>query len=165
MLFLHNRQGMSENSNCTNLVGEDWVPIQNSKFRSDHTEPFVQFRSDHTEPSVQFRSDHTEPSVQFRSDHTDPSVQFRKANTDPSMQFRWGHTEFLFCKMLGKNLDESVRQLSHSQTSPGKSSCQDAFGKSLCNALPSPDWHGSCLPHAALHYPKSHPRESAFYLE
>ena len=114
MLFLHNRQGMSENSNCTILVGADWVPIQNSKFRSDHTEP----------------------SVQFRSDHTDPSVQFRKANTDPSMQFRWGHTEFLFCKMLGKNLDESVRQLSHSQTSPGKSSCQDAFGKSLCNALP-----------------------------
>ena len=52
-------------------------------------------------------------------------------NTDPSMQFRWGHTEFLFCKMLGKNLDESVRPLSHSQTSPGKSSCQDAFGKSL----------------------------------
>ena len=31
MLFLHNRQGMSENSNCTNLVGADWVPIQNSK--------------------------------------------------------------------------------------------------------------------------------------
>ena len=104
MLFLHNRQGMSENSNCTNLVGADWVPIQNSKFRSDLTEP----------------------SVQFRSDHTDPSVQFRKANTNPSMQFRWGHTEFLFCKMLGKNLDESVRQ-SHLQTSPGKSSCQDAF--------------------------------------
>ena len=133
--------------NCTNLVGADWVPIQNSKFRSDHTEPSVQFRSDHTEPSVQFRSDHTkpsvqfradhtEPSVQFRSDHTDPSVQIRKANTDPSMQFRWGHTEFLFSRMLGKNLDESVRQLRHSQTSPGKSSCQDAFGKSLCNALP-----------------------------
>ena len=74
-------------------------------------------------------------SVQFRSNHTDPSVQFRKANTDPSMQFRWGHTEFLFRKMLDKNLDESVRQLSFSQTSPGKSSCQDAFGKSLCNAL------------------------------
>ena len=125
MLFLHNRQGMSENSNCTNLVGADWVQIQNSKFRSDHTEL-----------SVQFRSDHTEPSVQFRSDHTDPSMQFRKVNTDPSMQFRWGHTEFLFCKILGKNLDESVRQLSHLQTSPGKSSCQDAFGKSLCNALP-----------------------------
>ena len=124
MLFLHNRQGISENSNCTNLVS-DLVPIQNSKFRSDHTEP-----------SMQFRSDNTEPSVQFRSDHTDPSVQFRKANTDPSIQFRQGLTEFLFCKMLGKNLDESVRQLSHSQTSPDKSSCQDEFGKSLCNALP-----------------------------
>ena len=125
MLFLHNRQGMSENSNCTNLVGLDCVPIQSSKFRSDHTEP-----------SVQFRSDHMEPSVQFRSDRTDPSMQFRKANTDPSMQFRWGHTEFLFCKMLGKSLDESVRQLSHSQTSPGKSSCPDAFNMSLCNAFP-----------------------------
>ena len=44
--------------------------------------------------------------------------------------------EFLYCKMLSNNLDESVRQLSHSQTSPGKSSCQDAFGNSLCNALP-----------------------------
>ena len=64
---------------------------------------------------MQFRSDHTEPSVQFRSDHTDPSVQFRKANTDPSMQFRWGHTEFLFFKMRGKNLGESLRQLIHSQ--------------------------------------------------
>ena len=52
------------------------------------------------------------------------------------MQFRWDHTEFLSCKMLGKNLHESVRPLSHLQTSPGKSSCQDAFGKSLCNALP-----------------------------
>ena len=89
MLFLHNRKGMSENSNYTNLVGADLVPIQNSKFRSDHTEP-----------SVQFRSDHTEVSMQFRSDHTDPSLQFRKANTDPSMQFRWGNTEFLFSKML-----------------------------------------------------------------
>ena len=39
MLFLHNRQGMSENSNCTYLVGADSVPIQISKFRSDHTEP------------------------------------------------------------------------------------------------------------------------------
>ena len=107
MLFLHNRQGVSENSICTNLEGADWVLIQNSKFRSDHREP-----------SMRFRSDHTEPSVQFRSDHTDPSVQLRKANTDPSMQFRWGHTEFLFCKMLAKNLDESVRQLSHLQTSP-----------------------------------------------
>ena len=136
MLFLHNRQGRSENSNSTNLVGADWVPIQNSKFRSDHMEPSVQFRSDHTEPSMQFRSDHTEPSVQFRSDHTDPSVQFRKANTDPSMQFRWGHTEFFFWKMLGKNHHESVRPLSHAQLSPGQSSCQDAFGKSLCNALP-----------------------------
>ena len=135
MLFLHNRQGMSENSNCTNLVWADWVLIQNSKFRSDHTEPSMQFRSDHTEPSMQFRSDHTEPSVHIRSDHTDPSMQFRKANTDPPMQFRWDHTEFLFW-LLGKNLDESVRQLSHSQTSPGKSSCQDAFSKSLCNALP-----------------------------
>ena len=85
---------------------------------------------------MQFRSDHTDTSVQFRSDHTDPFVQFRKANTDPSMQFRWGHTEFLFFKMLGKNLDESVIQLSGSQTSPDKSFCQDAFGKSLCNALP-----------------------------
>ena len=129
-------QSMTENSNCTNLVGADWDPIQNSTFRSDHTEPFVQFRSDHTESSMQFRSDHTEPSMQFRPDHTDPSVQFRKANTYPSMQFRWGHTEFLFCKMLGKNLDESVRQLSHLHTSPGKSSCQDAFGKSQCNILP-----------------------------
>ena len=55
---------------------------------------------------------------------------------DPSMQLRWGHTEFLFCKMQGKNLDESVGQLGPSQTSQGKSSCQDAFGKSLCNALP-----------------------------
>ena len=125
MLFLHNRQGMSENSNCTNLVGEDWVPIQNSKLRSDHTEP-----------SVQFKSDHTEPSMQFRSYYTNPFVQFRKANTDPSIQFRWGHTEFLFCKMLGKNLEESVRPLSNSETSPGKSSSQDPFGKSLCNALP-----------------------------
>ena len=84
----------------------------------------------------------------FRSDHTDPSVQFRNANTDPSMQFRWGHTEFLFCKMLGKNLDESVRPLSHLQTSPGKSSCQDAFGKSLCNALPY--CHPSGLPSGLL---------------
>ena len=45
--------------------------------------------------------------------------------------------EFLFCKMLGKNLGESVRQLSHSQMSPGKSSCQDTFGKSLCKAIHS----------------------------
>ena len=135
MLFLHNRQGMSDNSNCTHLVGADWVLMQNSKFRSDHMEPSVQFRWDHTDPSVQFRSDHTDLSVQFRKANTDPSVQFRKANTDPSMQFRWGQAEFLFCKMIAKNLDESVGQLSHSQTSPGKSSCQDAFGKSLCNAL------------------------------
>ena len=105
---------------------------------------------------MQFRSDHTEPSVQVRSDHTYPSVQLRKANTDPSMQFRWGHTEFLICKMLGKNLAESVRQLSHSQTSPDKSSCQDVFGKSLCNALPY--CHPSELP-SALPCPAS-PRKT-----
>ena len=92
-------------------------------------------RWDNTEPYKPFRGVNTEPSVQFRKANTDPSVQFRKANTDPSMQFRWGHTEFLFCKMLGKNLHESVRPLSHSQTSPGRTSCQDAFSKSLCHAL------------------------------
>ena len=102
----------------------------------DNTEPYEPFRWVNTEPSVQFKKANMDPSVQFRKANTDPSVQFRKANTDPSMQFRWGHTEFLFCKMLGKNLHESVRPLSHSQTSQGKSSCQDAFGKSLCNALP-----------------------------
>ena len=103
------------------LVGPDWV----GNLSWDNLEPY--------EP---FRWVNTEPSVQFRKANTDPSVQFRKANTDPSMQFTWDHTEFLSCKMLGKNLHESVRPLSHLQTSPGKSSCQDAFGKSLCNALP-----------------------------
>ena len=83
-----------------------------------------------------FRWVDTEPSVQFRKANMDPYVQFRKANADPSMQFRWDYTEFLFCKMLGKNLHESVRPFSHLQTSLGKSSCQGAFGKNLCNALP-----------------------------
>ena len=122
LLFLHNSHGTKEIPDCGNLVRPDWV----GNLRWDNTEPY--------EP---FRWVNTEPSVQFRKANTDPSVQFRKANTDPSMQFRWGHTEFLFSKMLGKNLHESVRPLSHSQTRPGKSTCQDAFGKSLCNALPN----------------------------
>ena len=88
------------------------------------------------EPYEPYRWVNTEPSVQSRKANTDPSVQFRKANTDPSMQFKWVHTEFMFCKMLGKNIHEPVRPLGHSQTSPGKSSCQDAFSKSLCNSLP-----------------------------
>ena len=121
LLFLHNSHGTQEIPDCGNLVRPDWV----GNLRWDNTEPY--------EP---FRWVNTEPSVRFRKANTDPSVQFRKANTDPSMQFRWDHTEFLSCKMLGKNLHESVRPLSHLQTSPGKSSCQDAFGKSLCNALP-----------------------------
>ena len=120
LLFLHNSYGTKEIPDCGNQVKPDWV----GNTRWDNTEPY--------EP---FRWVNTEPSVQIRKANTDPSVQFRKANTDPSMKFRWGHTEFLFCKVLGKNLHESVRPLNHSQTSPGKSSCQDAFGKSLCNAL------------------------------
>ena len=120
LLFSHNSHGTKEILDCGNQVRPDWV----GNLRWDITEPY--------EP---FRWVNTEPSVQFRKTNTDPSVQFRRANTDPSMQFRWGHTEFLFCKMLRKNLHESVWPLSHSQTSPGKSSCQDAFGKSLCNAL------------------------------
>ena len=63
-----------------------------------------------------------EPSVQFKKANTDPSLQFRKANTDPSMQFRWGHTELMFCKMLGKNLHESAGPLSHWQTSQARAS-------------------------------------------
>ena len=81
-------------------------------------------RWDNTEPYEPFRWVNTERSVPFRKANTDPSVQFRKANRDPSLQFRWGNTKFVFFKLLGKNLHESVRPLSHLQTSPGKSSCQ-----------------------------------------
>ena len=118
---LHNSLGTKEIPDCGNLVRPDWV----GNLRWDNTESY--------EP---FRWVNTEPFMQFRKANTSPSMPFREANTDPSMQFRWDHKEFLFCKMLRKNLHESVRPLSHSQTSPVKSSCQYAFGKSLCNALP-----------------------------
>ena len=115
LLFLHNSHGTKEIPDCQNLVGSDWV----GNLRWDITEPYAPFR---------WVNDQSGPSVQFRKANTDPSLQFRKANTDQSMQFKWGHTEFLFCKMLGKNLHESVRPFTHLQTSSGKSSCQDAFG-------------------------------------
>ena len=116
LLFLHNSHGTKEIPNCGHLVRPDWV----GNLRWDNTEPY--------EP---FRWVNMEPSVQFRKANTDPSMQFRKANTDPSMQFRWSHTEFLFCQVLRKNLHESVKPLSHLQTSPGKSSWHDAWHKTL----------------------------------
>ena len=119
--FSLNSHGNKDIPDCRNLMKPDWVG---------------NLRWDNTEPYKPFRWVNTEPSVQFRKANTYSSMQFRKANTDPSMQLRWGHTELLFCEMLRKKLHESVRPLSHSQTSPGKSSCQDAFGESLCNALP-----------------------------
>ena len=121
LLFLHNSHGTKEIPDCGILVRPDWVE---------------NLRRDNTEPYELFRWVNTEPFVQFRKANTDPSMQFRKDNTDPSKQLRWSHTEFLFCIMLGKNIHESVRPLGHLQTSPGKRSFQDAFGKSLCNALP-----------------------------
>ena len=100
LLFLHNRHGTKEIPDWGNLVRPDWV----GNLRWDNTEPYEPFRLVNTEPSMQFRKANTDPSVQFRKANTDPSVQFRKANTDPSMQIRWEHTEFLSCKILGKNL-------------------------------------------------------------
>ena len=87
LLFLRNSHVTKEIPDCGNLVTPYWV----GNLRWDNTEPY--------EP---YRWINTEPSVRFRKANTDPSVQFRKVNTDPSMQFRWGHTEILFCKMLGK---------------------------------------------------------------
>ena len=98
LLFLHSSHGTKEIPDCGNQVRSDWVG---------------NLRWDNTEPYESFSWVNTEPSVQFRKANTDPSVQFRKANTDPSLQFKWGHTEFIFWKMLGKNLHESVRPLSH----------------------------------------------------
>ena len=118
LLFSHNSHGTKEILNCGNLDWPDWV----GNLRWDNTEPY--------EP---LRWVNMEPSVLFRKANTDPPEHFRKADTYPSMQFRWSHMEFLFCKMLGKNLYESVRPLSHSQTSPGKSSCKDTFSRSLCS--------------------------------
>ena len=38
-------------------------------------------------------------------------AQFRKDYIEPYGIFRWYHTEFFSCKMLGKNLHSSKRQV------------------------------------------------------
>ena len=71
--------------------------------------------------------DHTEPSVHFRKANTEPSMHFRKANTEPSMHFTRDHMEFLFYKMLGKNLHFPVSLLRHLKSISGKNFCHDVF--------------------------------------
>ena len=48
-------------------------------------------------------------------------------HTKPSLLLRRVYTDFLSCKMLGKNLHYSVSPSSHLQTSSGKNLSQDAF--------------------------------------
>ena len=109
MLFLHNRYGTPE---FKNLVAADLVEY---------------LRWDHTKACVPFRWVHTEPSVHFMKANKEPSMHYRKVNTEPPMHIRRDNMIILSSKMLGKNLHLSVSQLSHTQTSPSKNFCQDAF--------------------------------------